>query len=206
MKYKNTYLCVVAIVLAMAGNSQAQDDDPRSMFAEAREATEAQNFEKAAEILTKLNEMRPGEALIEFNLGYNLHAAGELDKAIEFHKKTANSDDFKPTALYNLACAYSLKKDSDKAFDYLKESIEAGFRDMNQLTGDPDFNNIKKDARFDEMVELVKNDGKAPKKLKAEDLYGSWKVNSGMRGGSKVGSDRLCGSAKFSHRDVIEIS
>ena len=191
MKIKTTYFCVALLLTNIAGYLQAQDDNPREMFAEARTATANQDYEKAAEILTKLNEMQPNIALVEFNLGYNLHAAGKLDEAIVFHKKAAKSDDFKSTALYNLACAYSLKKESDTAFDYLKQSIDAGFRDMDQITGDSDFDNVKKDARFAEMLELIENDGKAPEKLKAEDFYGDWKVGSGTRAGSKVGSDRL---------------
>ncbi len=194
MKRKPTYLFAAAIFLGLiSGFVQAQDDDPdpREMFTEAQEATQNQDFKKAVEILTKLNELRPNQPIVEFNLGYNLHATGNLDEAIKFHKKASVSDNFKPTALYNLACAYSLKEDQDKAFDYLKQSIEAGFRDMAQLNGDTDFKNIKTDGRFEEMRELIKNDGVMPVKLKAEDLYGDWKVESGMRSGSKVGSDRL---------------
>ena len=182
----------VCLVLAIPMFAVAQDDEnPREMFQKSRELMANEEYAEAAEILTKLNEKMPDNSMIHFFLGYNLHASGQLEKAIPFHEKATKSDDYKTTALYNLACAYSLKKEADKAFDYLKQSIDAGFRDLDQTTGDSDFDNIKEDPRFEEMLTLIKNDGKMPEKMKVEDFFGSWKVESGMRAGSKVSSDRL---------------
>ncbi|MEM9410937.1 MAG: TIGR03067 domain-containing protein [Planctomycetota bacterium] len=183
-----TCLVLMCHLLAI---TQVNAQNPREMFEEARELSTSQKFAEAAEILTQVNELVPDNALIQFNLGYNLHAAGKLDEAIPFHEKAAESENFKPTALYNLACAYSIKNEKDKAFDYLKQSIVAGFRDEDQVNGDPDLKNIQTDARFNDMINLIRNDGKLPEKGKAEELLGSWKVESGMRGGSKVASDRL---------------
>ena len=186
---KMTVLILAALVLPGAW-ANAQDEQER--FREAAEATQAQDFEKAVEILQELDKKIPDNPGIEFNLGYNLHAAGKIDEAIEYHKKASAAPQFKPTALYNLACAYSIKKDSDKAFDYLKQSIKAGFNESDQLNSDPDFDNIKSDARFKEMIAFMENGGKeTAKKLKVEDFYGSWKVESGSRAGSKVESSRL---------------
>ena len=102
---------------------------------EAEEARENEDYEKAAEILSELAEEMPDNTRVLFLLGYNLHASGKLDEAIKYHMKAAESDidEFKILGLYNLACAYSLKNEKDKAFDYLKQSIKAGYVNPDQV-------------------------------------------------------------------------
>ena len=85
--------------------------------------------------------------------GYCLHASGELDKAIEIHKKAAEFDQFAGIATYNLACAYSLENQADDAFVALEKAIELGFGDVGQMEGDSDFDNIRKDKRYAKLIE-----------------------------------------------------
>ncbi len=196
IKHATIYCFCTLLSVALANSLVLAQDEEKSneeLFQEANDATQNEDFDKAVKILRELNVKTPGNPAIQFYLGYNLHASGNIDEALGYHMKAAAADaNFKPTALYNVACVHSLKKDNDKAFDYLRQSIEAGFRTMDQLHSDPDLDNIRKDPRFAEMVALIENDGKAPaKKLMAEDLYGEWKINSGTRAGSSIESDRL---------------
>jgi adenylate cyclase len=61
------------------------------------------------------------------------------------------SDD--PFTKYYIACLYSLKGDADKALRYLEESL-GPLKAINTLRakGDPDFENLRKDARFQELM------------------------------------------------------
>lgn len=61
------------------------------------------------------------------------------------------SDD--PFTKYYIACLYSLKGDADKALKYLGESL-GPLKAINTLRakGDPDFENLREDARFIELV------------------------------------------------------
>ncbi|MDR1369250.1 MAG: transglutaminase domain-containing protein [Dysgonamonadaceae bacterium] len=49
---------------------------------------------------------------------------------------------------YNLACAYSMTKKKDKAIDYFKKAVEAGFDEKGHIEEDTDLDNIRKDKRF----------------------------------------------------------
>ena len=192
-----TIICVLTCLLGTLLSTSAtlaQDDDQRTLqeiFNEAQTASQNEDFQKAVELLRDLQKKAPDNPDIPFFLGYNLHATGELDEAIVYHKKALTSDRYRPTALYNLACAYSLKQDKDQAFDYLKQAIVAGFRDTNHIGSDPDMKNIKDDPRFQTMMVLIENDGKEPVKLTAKDFYGEWKIISGMRAGSKFDAEAL---------------
>ena len=117
-----------------------------------------ESFEKAAKAFGRLTKLAPEEGRAWFNYGYCLHASGELDKAIEIHKKAAEFDQFAGIATYNLACAYSLQEKADDAFVALEKAIELGFGDVGQLDGDPDFDNIRDDKRYAEIIAKLKDD------------------------------------------------
>lgn len=48
--------------------------------------------------------------------------------------------------LYNIACAYSLKEDSEKAAQYLEYAIQAGYSNIDNINKDPDLANLRKDS------------------------------------------------------------
>ena len=170
----------------------------REMMMEAQSASQSGDFEKAIEILRKIEEERPDNVQTVFMLGYNLHAAGKLDEAIKYHKKAASegNGELKILGMYNLACAYSLKDEKDKAFEALENSIKAGYHSSDQTAHaktDPDFKNIKDDPRFADMIAMMENGGKKPeqKAPTKKDLFGSWQIDSGMKSGSKIDASRL---------------
>ena len=190
-------LAILLSACVIVGETRAQDEDAQEMFREAQSASQSGDYEKAAKLFTKLDEMNPENPGIVFMLGYNLHASGKVDEAIKHHKFAAEngSGDTKVLGMYNLACAYSLLDQKDKAFEALEQSIKAGYHSQERAAdaqADADFKKIMDDPRFAEMVAMMKNDGKKPeKKLTKKDLFGNWKVNTGMRSGSKVDSARL---------------
>ena len=107
-----------------------------------------------------------------FYLSYVTHANGELDEAIKLHKKIAKNPQFKPIALYNLGCAYSLQGKKDKAFEALEEARKAGFNNIAQVAGDSDLDNLRSDPRFEEMY------GKEGKPTPKEDVKANDNANS----------------------------
>ena len=57
----------------------------------------------------------------------------QLDIAIRMFKTCVRIKPKNPTAYYNLACAYSLKKDAKQTASYLRQAFERGFRDVFDL-------------------------------------------------------------------------
>jgi len=94
----------------------------------------------------------PENAAAWFNLGYCLHAAGNLDEAIEVHKKAAGFDEFRGIATYNLACAYALTGKTDAAFEALATAQATGFRLRGQIESDPDLDSLRGDPRYDALL------------------------------------------------------
>jgi tetratricopeptide (TPR) repeat protein len=78
--------------------------------------------------------------------GRDQEAKQEAAKALEL-----NPED--PAILYNAACFYAIIGENAKALDLLKEAIEAGFEHIEWLKRDPDFDNIRQEKEF---VELMK--------------------------------------------------
>ena len=81
--------------------------------------------------------------------GMNMLLLRELDRSISALLKAVNYlNDDASTAMYNLACAYSLKGDRDSGIQWLEKSVNSGFDNPEKLTYDPDINNLRPDARF----------------------------------------------------------
>ena len=196
MNFKSNWLIALAMMVLFGVTASAQEE-LRDLMMDAQSLSQSGDFEKAVEKLRKVEEQAPDNPGVIFMLGYNLHAAGKIDEAIKYHKKAAEgSGEQKVLGLYNLACAYSIQDKKDDAFKALEKSIAAGYYQPDQIEhtqSDPDLKNIKSDPRFAEMIAMMKNGGKKPemKKLTKKDLFGNWKVTSGMRAGSKVDGGRL---------------
>ena len=78
--------------------------------------------------------------------GRNKEAKSEAATAMEL-----NPND--PLMLYNLSCFYSMMNEKKLAIDSLARSIEAGHEDYEWFKRDPDFDNIKNEPEF---IELMK--------------------------------------------------
>jgi tetratricopeptide (TPR) repeat protein len=77
----------------------------------------------------------------------NNRAIQDLDIATEaLTKATAfipNAD-----AFYDLARAWALKGEKDKAFDALQKALDNGYKDKNRISIDPDLESLRSDPRF----------------------------------------------------------
>jgi tetratricopeptide (TPR) repeat protein len=61
-----------------------------------------------------------------------------------------NPDDM--IALYNIACAYSLMGDKEKALQYLTKSIDAGYMDFEHMEHDSDLDSIRQESQYKEIM------------------------------------------------------
>ncbi|MBI5365983.1 MAG: hypothetical protein HZA54_03005, partial [Planctomycetes bacterium] len=55
-------------------------------------------------------------------------------------------------AWYNLACIYSLWGQLDKSLAHLRKAFETGFKDFDWAGKDSDLDNLRKDARYGELI------------------------------------------------------
>lgn len=92
-----------------------------------------------------------------FSVGFDLLLLRKLDQSIEAFEQAVRVDNKTSTALYNIACAYSLKGDTARANQYLVRAVENGFDNVEKLKHDPDLRNVRSQIDFDQLVELAKD-------------------------------------------------
>ena len=134
-----------------SGNSE-------DMMAEANQHFQSGAWEEAAIAYRAVVKVDPDNGRAWFALGYALHADDQMDEAIAAHRRAAEFEQFKGIALYNLACAYSLKGDADASFEALARCREAGFDRLPGMEDDADFDNIRDDERYADFVASLEDD------------------------------------------------
>ena len=60
-----------------------------------------------------------------------------------------------PLVWYNLACSYALLGQSDEALVSLERSIGLGYRDAHLIREDRDLDSLRKDQRFDALLQRL---------------------------------------------------
>lgn len=156
---KVTLGALITFALVDIGLAQeTRNSSERAAIArKAQEAIASENWDEAATQLRALLKIDPKNGPAWADLGYALHINGKLDEALEAHIKAAEFPRSKTRGLYNAGCAYALKKDADKAFEFLLKAAEAGFNDSANLAGDTDLTTLHDDPRWAKVVEAVKN-------------------------------------------------
>jgi Flp pilus assembly protein TadD len=96
---------------------------------------------------------RDGEAWSA--VGTKLLLLRELDRSVNaLNRAVTQLDSQGPSAMYNLACAYSLKGDRDAGINWLEKSVNAGFDSPEKLQNDPDIASLRSDSRFARIEKL----------------------------------------------------
>lgn len=105
--------------------------------------------DQAIAVLEPLVEAEPTNAAAWYWLGFCYHANRDWPKAIPAHEKAAGFPQTAANASYNLACAWALQADADKAFEWLGKARTAGFSAWGQLWSDADLSSLRADPRFE---------------------------------------------------------
>jgi tetratricopeptide (TPR) repeat protein len=84
------------------------------------------------------------------SVGMSLLMLRELDRSIiALQRAIAATPDYEASsAMYNLACAYSLQGNRDAGIEWLAKSVNEGFDSPGKLRNDPDIKNLRSDSRF----------------------------------------------------------
>ena len=85
---------------------------------------------------------------------YSLLDRKEYDKAEDILRKWATNFPRDYAAPYDLACVYALRGQTEQAFVFLKKAVEMGFRDTEHITKDEDLTSLRKDSRFNQILDI----------------------------------------------------
>ena len=159
----------------------------------AQQASPREQFEKIQELTQKLIEVSTaGKRDDALKIAVE---ANEIAKAL--HKQVAGDEQMAGPARrqlslthYNLACMHSLMKKRDKAFNHLNKAVALGPFGGNmadQIKGDSDFTNIRKDDRYAPLLEKAAKSAPSPRpqpqtrrrrtqQAQGQDVESQWKV------------------------------
>lgn len=147
---------IAAIIVLFAALAPAQTSQPVSaeQRKQANEFYQAQNWDKAVEAYQAISQSEPQNANALYRLGVSFQSLKKYEEAIAAYTRSEkiNSNQF---VTYNLACAYSLAGDREKAFLWLDKSIAAGFGNIKSFQTDPDLESIRSTKEFKALEEKL---------------------------------------------------
>jgi beta-lactamase regulating signal transducer with metallopeptidase domain len=92
-----------------------------------------------------------------YDVGLDLLRLRKLDQSIDAFEKSLEQGEKKGAALYNLACAYSLKGDARVGLTWLDRAIENGYGDREKLRQDPDITLLRRQPEFENLVRKARD-------------------------------------------------
>ncbi|MHC4774145.1 MAG: TPR end-of-group domain-containing protein, partial [Planctomycetota bacterium] len=116
---------------------------------------EQEAWSKAAGIYRQLVEKDPQDAASWYGLGLALHAQGHYAEAAPAHRRAAEGSWRAHRAYYNLACAYAMLGQRDKALDALDRAAAAGFANREWIEQDAQLDRVRDDPRFRAIVDRI---------------------------------------------------
>ena len=110
-------------------------------------------FDEAIALQTKAAELSKNHPLIEGFLAATYAYSGNREKALEFIEKFKSLQD--KSLDYTIAAVYSRLNEKEKAFEYLEKSSAARYRELSGLSIEPEFDNLRDEPLFNEMLRHV---------------------------------------------------
>ena len=117
-----------------------------------REAAAAAANRQRVEVVERRLEFNPDDVPMLLDGASALAALGERQRSLEWASRILDKAGNDALVLYNLACLYSLAGEVTSALESLEKSYEAGLADPEWMRQDSDLDNIRKHARYKELV------------------------------------------------------
>lgn len=133
---------------------------PQVLFSLAQQKLQQNDAAGAEKLFGELLEANPRAHQARFLLGYSLHLQQKYDEALTEYSQASklSTPQIKSLCAYNTACIYALRDDADRAITQLKQAVQAGFANLSQLETDSDFDLIRDDPRFRELIPKILDD------------------------------------------------
>ncbi len=155
---KHRFLITTAIFLMIGLTSQIalaqQQTPPSPEMVAANKLIQDKKWKEAEKAYEKIIKSEPKNARAWFMFGLSKHSQENWTGAIEAFKKNVEIANA-PFGMYNVAAGYSQLNKKDEAFEWLEKALNNGAAFGSNISADVDFENIKGDARFKKMLEIV---------------------------------------------------
>ncbi|HKR62725.1 MAG TPA: M56 family metallopeptidase [Thermoanaerobaculia bacterium] len=112
--------------------------------------TKLGKYDKRADRLAR--QPRTGKEWYE--RAYDFYHADRLEEAAAAFRRAAEEGYREDTSFYNEACSYALLGDANRAIPALQQALRAGWDDIEHIADDSDFDPIRSDPRFAQVVSV----------------------------------------------------
>lgn len=92
-----------------------------------------------------------------FDVGFDLLRLRRLDESIDAFERSIAAGEKVPSSMYNIACAYSLRKDAANGMAWLRKAIDNGYSGDDHMRRDDDVAFLRTQPGFKELVQLAKD-------------------------------------------------
>lgn len=92
------------------------------------------------------------DPMLNFRLGICYQKEENYDEAREYYKRQLKFAPEEPSPYYNIACTYALERNENECIDWLRKAIKKHQAFKEQAKKDKDFENIRKNKSFQELV------------------------------------------------------
>ena len=120
-----------------------------------REAAATAANRQRVEVVERRLEFNPDDVPMLLDGASALAALGERQRSLEWASRILDKAGDDALVLYNLACLYSLAGEVTSALEALEKSYAAGLADPEWMQQDSDLDNIRKHARYKELVKRM---------------------------------------------------
>ena len=164
---------VLLVVLAVApGLGLAQVPDSAAARAEA--LFNARDYLGAASAFQALTKQSPLQPRYWTRMGSSYQRAGRLDDALSAYRH-AISLTVAPVAMYNAATVFSLRGQKDSALYWLDQLVvQASYANDQTVMADADFASLRNDARFNAVVERMRDIKRPCRNRKESRMFDFW--------------------------------
>lgn len=153
MNLKN--ITIVLTVLATSQVAVAQACDSKGSLRQGMAFANMNDFNGAINEFKASIKCRNSAAAYS-NLGAAYLQVGKNNLALEALQRAERLDKRDSVVLYNLAAAYSIQDQTDRASVYLDKALSNGFNNYDAIRFDPDLTNLRAEPEFRETLEKHK--------------------------------------------------
>jgi len=151
MNSRKFIAALMVLMLAVLSNAAAFGQEPT--LKDANAYFQAQDWEKTVQASESITKHEPANAQAWFLLAHAQHNLKKYREAITAYAECEKLGFSPQVTKYNMACAYALIGERDRAFEWLEKAVAAGFNNIQFLKSDDDLAELRSDTRFAKLIE-----------------------------------------------------
>ncbi|MEW6013915.1 MAG: tetratricopeptide repeat protein [Candidatus Zixiibacteriota bacterium] len=151
-RVKEGVMSMAVIVMLGGWGMKAEAKDVASLLQAADSVFALKEWERAASLYEAVTEQDSANGNGWYGLAVASHYAGDWERALEAYEKAAQHGRSPLISQYNMACIYSVRKDTSKAIEMLYRVIDGGYPTANYLKNDSDLAAVRAHKEYEQLL------------------------------------------------------